>query len=92
MFLGFIGLSTKQMSRLDSLKEARRGAGATCQCGKPAQITARSQTLCYECFDKDMRHILDPVAYAEQRMRERIREIDRRYLTRGNRHRPAAGG
>jgi len=80
------------MSRLDSLKEARRGTGATCQCGKPARITARSQTLCYECFDKDMGYILDPVVYAKQQMRERVREIDRRYLRRGKRHRhPAAG-
>jgi hypothetical protein len=82
----------KAMTRLDSLKEARRGTGATCQCGKPARLTVRGQTLCYECFDKDMRDILDPVAYAERRMRERVREIDRRYLTRENRNRPAAGG
>ena len=70
------------MSRLDSLKEARRGTGATCQCGKPARLTVRGQTLCYECFDEDMGYILDPVRYAERRVRERIREIDRRYLGR----------
>ena len=70
------------MSRLDSLKEARRGTGATCSCGKPARLTVRGQTLCYECFDEDMGYILDPVRYAERRVRERIREIDRRYLRR----------
>jgi len=80
----------KAMSRLDSLKEARRGTGATCQCGKPARLTVRGQTLCYECFDEDMGYILDPVRYAERRVRERIREIDRRYLTRGQHHRPSA--
>ena len=74
------------MSRLDSLKEATRGIGVTCQCGKPGRITARGQTLCYECFDEEMGYILDPAGCAEQRMRERIREIDRRYLTRGRRH------
>jgi hypothetical protein len=36
------------MSRLDSLKEARRGIGVTCQCSKSARITVRSRTLCYE--------------------------------------------
>jgi hypothetical protein len=46
--------------------------------------------MCYECFDEDMGYILEPVGYAKQRMRERVREIDRRYLTRGNRHHPAA--
>jgi len=72
----------KAMSRLDSLKEARRGTGATCSCGKPARLTVRGQTLCYECSDEDMGYILDPVRYAERRVRERIREIDRRYLGR----------
>ena len=72
------------MSRLDSLKEAQRGTGATCQCGKPARLTVRGQTLCYECFDH--------ASNAEQPMRERIREIDRRYLTRTRHHpHPAAG-
>jgi hypothetical protein len=80
------------MSRLDSLKEAKRGIGVTCQCGKSARITVRTRNLCYECFDKEIGWILDPVSYTDQRMRERIREIDRRYLTRA-RHRPhpAAG-
>jgi len=79
------------MSRLDSVKEAKRGTGATCQCGKPARLTVRGQTLCYECFDEDMGYILDPAGYADKRMRERIREIDRRYLTRTWHHpHPAA--
>jgi len=80
------------MSRLDSLKEARRGTGATCQCGKSARLTVRGQTLCYECFDEDMGYILDPVGYADRRMRERVREIDRRYMGRAQRHRPPAAG
>ena len=75
------------MSRLDSLEEAKRGIGMTCQCGKSARVTVRGRTLCYECFDEDMRRILDPVGHAKQRMRERVREIDRRYLTRGKHHR-----
>jgi hypothetical protein len=64
------------MSRIDSLKEAKRGVGVTCACGKAARITARGQTLCYECFDEDMGYILDPVRYANHRMRERVREVD----------------
>jgi hypothetical protein len=43
------------MSRIDSLTEVKRGISVTCQCGKSARITARGQTLCYECFDEDMR-------------------------------------
>ena len=78
------------MSRFDSLKGAKRGIGVTCQCGKSARVTVRGRTMCYECFDEDMGYILEPVGYAKQRMRERVREIDRRYLTRGNRHHPAA--
>ena len=65
------------MSRIDSLKEAKRGIGVICQCGKSARITARGRTLCYECFDEDMGYVLDPVRYANQRMRERVREFDR---------------
>jgi hypothetical protein len=65
------------MSSIDSLKEAKRGIGVRCQCGKSARITARGQTLCYECFDEDMGYMLDPVRYANRRMRERIREFDR---------------
>ena len=68
------------MSRLDSLKEARSGGGVTCQCGKSARITARSRTMCYECFDKEIRRIFD--SYTEQRVRERICEIDQRYMRR----------
>jgi hypothetical protein len=64
------------MSSMDSLKEVKRGIGVTCPCGKPARITARAQTLCYECFDEDMGYIIDPVRYANHRMRERIREFD----------------
>ena len=67
----------KAMSRIDSLKEAKRGIGVSCQCGKSARITARGRTLCYECFDEDMGYVLDPAGYANQRMRERIREFDR---------------
>ena len=29
------------MSRIDSLKEAKRGIGVTCPCGKSARITVR---------------------------------------------------
>ena len=65
------------MSRVDSLKEAKRGIGVSCQCGKSARITARGRTVCYECFDADMGYLLDPVRYANQRMRERVREFDR---------------
>ena len=65
------------MSTTDRLKDAKRSIGGTCQCGKPARITARGQTLCYECFDEEMGYILDPVNYANQRMRERIREFAR---------------
>jgi len=70
------------MSRLDSLKEAKRGIGVTCQCGKSARITVRGRTLCYECFDREIERTLDRVNYADQRMRERVREIDRRYMRR----------
>ncbi len=65
------------MSRIDSLKEVKRGIGFTCRCGKSARITVRGQTLCYECFDEEMRYILDPAGHAERRMRERIRDIGR---------------
>lgn len=65
------------MSRINSLKEAKRGIGISCQCGKSARITARGRTLCYECFDEDMGYIIDPVRYANNRMRERVREFDR---------------
>jgi hypothetical protein len=65
------------MSSIDSLKEAKRGVGVTCRCGKPARITARGRTLCYECFDEDMGYLLDPAGYAKRRMLERIREFDR---------------
>jgi hypothetical protein len=67
----------RAMSRIDSLKEVKRGIGFTCRCGKSARITVRGQTLCYECFDEEMRYILDPAGYAERRMRERIRDIGR---------------
>ena len=77
------------MSRLDSLKEAKRGIGTTCHCGKSARITVRGRTLCYECFDKEIGWILDPAGYTE-RMRERVREIDRRYIRRAQRYRPPA--
>lgn len=68
------GLSDEQ---IDSLREATRGGGLRCQCGKYARITARGRTLCYECFDEDMGYVLDPGGHAKQRMRIRIREIDR---------------
>jgi hypothetical protein len=64
------------MSRIDSLKEAKRGIGVTCPCGKSARITVRGRTLCYECFDRDMGYIVDPEGYLD-RMRERNRELDR---------------
>jgi hypothetical protein len=48
-----------------------------CCCGRPARITARGQTLCYECFDEKMGYVIDPVGYAARRMREGVREFDR---------------
>jgi len=72
------------MSRLDSLNEAKRGTGATCQCGKAARLTVRGQALCYECFDEDMGYILDPAGYTDKRMRERVREIERRHVRRAS--------
>jgi hypothetical protein len=64
------------MARIDSLNEVKRGIGVTCPCGKSARITARGRTSCYECFDRDIGCILNE-RYANQRMRERIREFDR---------------
>jgi hypothetical protein len=63
------------MARVDSLKEVKRGIGVTCPCGKSARITARGRTSCYECFDRDIGYILNE-RYANQRMRERLREFD----------------
>jgi hypothetical protein len=80
------------MSRIDSLKETKSGTGVTCQCGKSGRITARGRTLCYKCFDKEIGRILDPVGYTDQRMRERVREIDRRYLRRAQHHSASAVG
>jgi hypothetical protein len=51
--------------------------GVACPCGKLARITARGQTLSYECFDEEMGYILDPVGFANRRMRERVRRFDR---------------
>ena len=65
------------MSAIDGLKVAGRGTGVACECGQFARITARGKTLCYECFDKEMGYVLDPVGYANRRMRERVRQIDR---------------
>jgi hypothetical protein len=65
------------MARIDSLEEVKRGIGVTCPCGKSARITARGRTSCYECFDRDIGYILSERYYANQRMRERLREIDR---------------
>ena len=65
------------MSAIDVLKAAGRGTGVVCKCGKPARITARGQTLCYECFDEEMGYVLDPIGYASKRMRERVRQFDR---------------
>lgn len=80
------------MSRIDSLREAKRGIGVTCRCGKSARITVRGRTLCYECFDQDMRDIVDPAGYANRRMRERVGEFDQRHLRRAQHYRhPAAG-
>ena len=78
------------MSRLDSLKEAKRGTGVTCPCGKSARLTMRGQTLCHECFDEEMGYILDPAGYADKRMRERVREIERRYVRRAQHYPPSA--
>jgi hypothetical protein len=65
------------MSSIDSLKEAKRGVGVTCQCGKYARITARGRTLCYECFDEDMGYVLNPGGYAKRRRRKQVRQFDR---------------
>ena len=78
------------MSRLDSLKEAKRGTGPTCQCGKPARLTVRGQTLYYECLDEDMVYILDHAGNPDQRMRERVREIERRHVGRARHYQPSA--
>ena len=75
------------MNRLDGQTETKRGTGIVCRCGKSARITVRGQNLCYECFDDFKSSIVDFVGDTERRMRERVREIDRRYITRG-RHKP----
>jgi hypothetical protein len=64
-----------KMSRIDTLQETKRGVGILCRCGRTARITARGQTLCYECFDARMGFVLEPV-YVQPRVRERIREFD----------------
>jgi hypothetical protein len=64
------------MSRIDTLKETKRGIGLSCRCGKSARVTVRGQTFCYECFDEEMGYILDPIGYTERRMRERVRQFD----------------
>jgi hypothetical protein len=67
------------MSRIDALKEAKRGTGVLCGCGRPARITARGQTLCYGCFDTQMGFLLEPLDAhpgLRQRIRERIRRLD----------------
>ena len=73
------------VSRIDTLKETKRGIGILCGCGKPARITARAQTLCYECFDALMGILLEPIG-AHQALRERvfkrIRELDHMANTR----------
>jgi len=38
---------------LGQLQETKRGTGIVCRCGKPVRITARGQTLCYNCFDAE---------------------------------------
>jgi hypothetical protein len=65
------------MNSIDSLKEVKRGIGATCKCGKRARITARGQTLSHECIDEDLCYLVDPGGYAARGMSKRIREIDR---------------
>jgi hypothetical protein len=65
------------MSAIDRLEAAGRGTGVLCKCGKSARITARGKTLCYECFDEEMGYMLDPVGFANKRMRERVRELER---------------
>ena len=64
------------MSSMDSFEGGEtQGVGVLCPCGKSARITARGRTLCYECFDEDMGYIIDPVRYANHRMRERYPRI-----------------
>jgi hypothetical protein len=75
------------MSRIDSMKEAKRGIGVACLCGKSGRITARGQTLCYECFDRVKGYVFDAADQANQRMRERVGELDQRHLRRAQRRR-----
>ena len=63
------------MSRIDTLKETKRGTGVLCGCGRPARITARSQTLCYKCFDLHLGFLLEPLD-AHPILKERIRKLD----------------
>jgi hypothetical protein len=63
------------MSRIDTLKETKRGTGVLCGCGRPARITARGQTLCYKCFDLHLGFLLEPLD-AHPILRERIRKLD----------------
>jgi hypothetical protein len=76
-FYGWAIRTACTMSRIDTLAETERGNGILCKCSKPARITARGLTLCYECFDEDMGYVSESAGDADQRMRERIRESDR---------------
>jgi hypothetical protein len=64
------------VSRMDALQETKRGVGILCRCGKPARITARGLTLCYECFDAQMEFLDAPAEPARKRVLKRIRYVD----------------
>jgi hypothetical protein len=73
------------VSRNDIWQETKRGIGILCRCGRPARITARAQTLCYECFDAQMGILLEPLGAHQgptERAFKRIRELDHMANTR----------
>ena len=67
---------------MDGLQETKRGVGILCKCGKPARITARGMTLCYECFDAQMELLDARTEPARKRVLKRIRELDHMANTR----------
>ena len=67
---------------MDGLQETKRGFGILCKCGKPARITARGLTLCYECLDAQMELLDARTELARKRVLKRIRELDHMANTR----------
>jgi hypothetical protein len=70
------------VSRMDGLQETKRGVGILCKCGKPARITARGLTSCYECFDAQMELLDARTEPARKRVLKRIRDLDQMANTR----------